>query len=127
MQKRIPFIVAIIIGLALTVYGGQIFLRLKAGHNQAAGAEGQPIIQLEPSDTQPIPTEPAWTLTKQIAIRDISARNLGTVRTGSLLPTEPGSSQANVGHFFIAGIILEEQSKNFEERTRFLLLCTLES
>jgi len=120
MQKRAPTIVAVIIGLALTLYGGHLFFNIKAGHHQAVGSENQQVIQLGLPNKQMISIEPAWTLTKQAAALDLPTRNPGTVRIGPALSIEACKLQDDMGHFFIAGIIVEDQSKNIEEKTIFI-------
>lgn len=117
MQKRLPFIVALIIALALTVYGTNTFLNLRAGYHQAVGPNNHPTIQLGLPDKPPISTQPAWTLTSQTATLAVPARNQLKVGIGPNSSIAECSVKNNGAQFFIAGVIVKEQPQDADERT----------
>jgi hypothetical protein len=119
MQKQTLTIVAVIIGLALTIYGGHIFLDIKAGHAQIVGPEKRQSIQLGLSDKQAVSTAPGWTLVRHTAALDLPARNPDTIRVVSDPLTEAYRSPDGATQFFIAGIIVEKQAENAETQPVF--------
>jgi hypothetical protein len=120
MPKRLPIIGSFIIGLALTVYGTYAFLNIKSGYHQTVAPSNQQVIQLGLAEKQMMSTPPAWTLSKQTSVMDVPARTQVKIRVGPTLSIETYKAQNDVGHFFIAGIIVENQSDNSEEKTIFI-------
>ena len=110
---------AIIIGLALTGYAAHLFLNIKASRHQHVAPENQPGIQWELPAMQMVSNEPAWIPMKQTATPDLPVRNPIKVRVGPNLAAVEGRADGNSGQFFIAGIIVEDQPDNVEDRTIF--------
>jgi hypothetical protein len=119
MQKRVLFVVMIVIALALTVYGTHTFLSLKAGYHQTVGPDDYQVIQLGLPDKPLTSTQPAWTVTNQTAARQVPARNQSKVRIGSNSSVAECNVKNSGAQFFIAGVIVKEQPKDADERTLF--------
>ena len=119
MEKRVPFIIGLVITLALTVSGTYTFLNLKAGYYLFDRPDTHQVIQLGLPDKPLISTRPAWTLTNQTAALAVPARNQLKVRIGSNSFVATCNLKDRGEQFFIAGIIVEEQPQDAEERTLF--------
>ena len=106
-QRQVPIVAAFVISLALIVYGGYMFLDIKAGYHRTETINHQSVNQLELSKHQPIANEPDWTLVTQTAALDIPARNQVKVRISPDLSALACHLSAKSGQFFIAGIIVD--------------------
>ena len=111
---------AFILALALTVLGGHNFLNIRSGHNQTVAPQNQPAIQFELPDKEMSSNEPAWTLSNQIAANDMPIQNLVNVSEALASSAAGYRNSVNSGQFFIAGIIVENQSENGEQVKVFL-------